>query len=90
MGQTGKLRLTREDMYANLQIFMAAGTETTATTLSGLTYQLLLSRDKLGKITSHVRHTFKRNSDINATTLAGMEYLNASIDEVCELIVQFL
>ncbi|KAJ5374312.1 cytochrome P450 [Penicillium concentricum] len=81
MAQTGKLRLTREEMYANSQIFMAAGTETTATALSGLTYQLLLSPDKLGKLTSEVRHTFKRDSDINITTLAGMKYLNACIDE---------
>ncbi|KAJ5503665.1 hypothetical protein N7463_006539 [Penicillium fimorum] len=81
MAQTGKLRLTREEMYANSQIFMTAGTETTATALSGLTYQLLLSPDKLGKLTSEVRRTFKRDSDINIATLAGIKYLNACIEE---------
>ncbi|KAL5358310.1 cytochrome P450 [Aspergillus floccosus] len=81
LAQKENLRLTREEMYANSQVFMLAGTETTATALSGLTYQLLLSPDKLDRITKEVRDTFKQDSDIDITTLAQMKYLNACIEE---------
>ncbi|KAL4888057.1 cytochrome P450 [Aspergillus ambiguus] len=81
LDQKESLRLTREEMYANSQIFMLAGTETTATALSGLTYQLLLNPDKLEKITKEVRDTFQRDSDIDITSLAQMKYLNACIEE---------
>ncbi|KAG2414032.1 hypothetical protein HFD88_003223 [Aspergillus terreus] len=81
LDQKENLRLTRAEMHANSQVFMLAGTETTATALSGLTYQLLLNPDKLERITKEVRDTFKRDSDIDITTLAQMKYLNACIEE---------
>ncbi|KAI9369063.1 cytochrome P450 [Aspergillus egyptiacus] len=81
MNQKEELRLSREEMYANSSISMVAGTETTATALSGLTYQLLLHPEKMERITREVRETFEKDSDINITTLGQMKYLNACIEE---------
>lgn len=81
MSQKESLRLSRDEMYANSQLFMVAGTETTATALSGLTYQLLLNPDKMEKITKEIRDAFERDSDIDMLRLAQLKYLNMCIDE---------
>lgn len=81
MGQKEGLRLSQEEMYANSHVFMVAGTETTATALSGLIYQLLLNPDKLEQILKEVRDTFQKDSDIDIINLAQMKYLNACIEE---------
>ncbi|CAP79884.1 Pc12g02570 [Penicillium rubens Wisconsin 54-1255] len=81
MGQKEDLRLTRTEMYANSQVFMVAGTETTATALSGLLYHLLMAPDKMKIIVEEVRGTFDKDSDIDMKTLEHMTYLNACIEE---------
>lgn len=81
MDQKEDLRLSHPEMYANSQIFMVAGTETTATALSGLTYLLLVNPDKMERIVKEVRETFQKNSDIEIRTLVQMKYLNQCIEE---------
>lgn len=81
MNQKEGLRLSQEEMYANSQVFMVAGTETTATALSGLTYHLLMNPDKMAKIVHEIRSTFIKDSDIELETLGRMKYLNACIEE---------
>ncbi|KAF9885994.1 hypothetical protein FE257_012172 [Aspergillus nanangensis] len=81
MNQKETLRISREEMYANSQVFMVAGTETTATALSGLTYQLLMNPAKLELITREVRDTFEHDGDIDLIALPQMKYLNACIEE---------
>ncbi|KAJ5930920.1 hypothetical protein N7466_006413 [Penicillium verhagenii] len=81
MNQKEDLRLSREEMYANSQIFMVAGTETTATALSGLLYQLLMNPAKMEKIMQEIQETFEKDSDIEMRALEHMTYLNACIEE---------
>ncbi|PWY83611.1 cytochrome P450, partial [Aspergillus heteromorphus CBS 117.55] len=81
MAQKEELRLNREEMYTNSQLFMVAGTETTATALSGLTYQLLLNPDKLALLTKEVRGMFAHSAEIDMLRLAQMKYLNFCIEE---------
>ncbi|OJJ01980.1 hypothetical protein ASPVEDRAFT_52775 [Aspergillus versicolor CBS 583.65] len=81
MRQKEELRLSHGEMYANSQVFMVAGTETTATALSGLTYHLLMNPDKMDKIIREIRGAFKQDSDISLGSLMRMEYLNACIEE---------
>ncbi|PYH43686.1 cytochrome P450 [Aspergillus saccharolyticus JOP 1030-1] len=80
MGQKESLQLTRDEMYSNSQLFMVAGTETTATALSGLTYQLLTHPEKMQKITQEIREAFK-DEKIDMIRLAQLKYLNACIEE---------
>ncbi|OOQ88883.1 cytochrome P450 monooxygenase [Penicillium brasilianum] len=81
MNQKQELRLSRTEMYANSQVFMVAGTETTATALSGLLYQLLMNPEKMEIIVKEVRETFEKDSDIEMRALEHMKYLNACIEE---------
>ncbi|KAH0273615.1 benzoate 4-monooxygenase cytochrome P450, partial [Aureobasidium melanogenum] len=69
------------EMHANAAVFMMAGTETTATLLSGLTYYLLINPDKLAKLVAEIRGSFMSEHDITVDALASLPYLNASIEE---------
>lgn len=73
--------MSLSEMHANAAVFMMAGTETTATLLSGLTYYLLIDPDKLAKLVTEVRGNFTLESEITVDALAKLPYLNACIEE---------
>lgn len=73
--------LTIEEMYANANMFMIGGTETTATLLSGLTYYLLKDNRTMSRLTKEVRNTFASDQDITIDKLARLPYLNACVEE---------
>ncbi|KAG9597788.1 benzoate 4-monooxygenase cytochrome P450, partial [Aureobasidium melanogenum] len=73
--------MSLREMHANAAVFMMAGTETTATLLSGLTYYLLTNSDKLGNLVAEVRGNFTSESEITVDALAKLPYLNACIEE---------
>jgi cytochrome P450 len=77
----GKKGLTREQMDSNATIFMAAGTETTATLLSGLTYLLLTHPANMEKLVEEIRGAFKEEGDITMESIAKLPYLKACINE---------
>lgn len=81
MNQKEDLRLSRAEMYANSQVFMIAGTETTATALSGLLYHLLMTPEKMSVLVEEIRGVFEKDSDIEMRALERMPYLNACIEE---------
>lgn len=85
MNQKEDLRLSRTEMYANSQVFMVAGTETTATALSGLLYQLMMNPEKMETIVKEIRETFEKDSDIEMRALEHMKYLNACIEEALRI-----
>ena len=78
-GQAGGMSL--KEYYANSNIFMLAGTETTATLLSGLTYHLLSNPDKMAKLTEEIRSAFKTEEEITIEKLQALKYLHACIEE---------
>ncbi|GKZ31010.1 hypothetical protein AbraIFM66950_010930 [Aspergillus brasiliensis] len=74
--------LSHEELVANANILILAGSETTATLLSGITYWLLKSPDALAKLTTEVRSTMKSEADITASSVvAKLPYMQACIDE---------
>lgn len=73
--------MSRREMYRNSNIFMIAGTETTATLLSGLTYHLLRNPDKMSKLVAEIRQTFATDEDITIERLQALKYLNACVEE---------
>jgi cytochrome P450 len=78
-GAEGGLR--RDEMDVNADLFMIAGTETTATLLSGLTYLLLTHPESLEKLVAEIRGAFVTSGDIDLETTRGLPYLNACIKE---------
>jgi cytochrome P450 len=79
--EKGKQGLTRPEMDANSSAFMMAGTESTASMLSGLTYLLLENKDKMGKLVKEIRSTFGSTEEISMGVLQGLPYLNACMKE---------
>jgi cytochrome P450 len=68
-------------MYSNAAIFMLAGTETTATLLSGVTYHLLRNPDKLTRLTEEVRGAFQDGDTFTLEELQRLKYLSACLEE---------
>ncbi|KAJ4373940.1 hypothetical protein N0V83_002679 [Neocucurbitaria cava] len=79
--EKGNQGLSRGQMDVNAGLFMLAGTETTATLLSGLTYFLLRNPAAMEKLTDEVRSAFATSEDISMEASAKLPYLNACIKE---------
>ncbi|CAO2653949.1 Nn.00g106820.m01.CDS01 [Neocucurbitaria sp. VM-36] len=73
--------LAPTELLSNGSLFMLAGTETTATELSGLTYLLLKNPAHLGRLTKEVRSAFSSFDDMTMTKLSQLEFLNACLEE---------
>ncbi|THZ79304.1 putative cytochrome P450 monooxygenase [Aureobasidium pullulans] len=61
--------MTMDELYANADLLMIAGTETTATSLSGLTWYLLNNKPVLERLTKEVREAFNSIDDITMESL---------------------
>lgn len=59
---------------------MIAGTETTATALSALTYLLLKHPDKLDRVVKEVR-SVKNEDELKGDAVKQMRYFNACLEE---------
>lgn len=73
--------MSKKEMYANSNIFMIAGTETTATLLSGLTYHLLTNPEKMARLTHEIRSEFQTEEGITIEKLQALKYLHACVEE---------
>ena len=74
--------LTEKQIAANCGFLIMAGSETTATALSGTTYHLLKTPEALAKATQEVRSAFTSEEEINFVNAAArLPYLLACLNE---------
>jgi cytochrome P450 len=73
--------LKQTEMYSNAGLFMLAGTETTATELSGLTYYLLKNPQQMERLQKEVRDAFDDPEEMTMAALGQLPYLGACIEE---------
>lgn len=73
--------LSLDEMHANAALFMAAGTETTATELSGTLYYLMKNPDKMALLVEEIRTEFPNDEDISMEKLPQIKYLHACLEE---------
>ncbi|KAI1124054.1 cytochrome P450 [Nemania abortiva] len=73
--------LTLKEMHVNAELFMAAGTETTASLLTGVIHYLVTNLDKMKILTDELRPRFRSYKDITLEALAPLPYLNACLRE---------
>ena len=74
--------LTDRELVSNSAILVLAGSETTATVLSGVTYWLLRTPEALRKVTKEVRKAFESETEINFTNAtARLPYMIACLEE---------
>jgi cytochrome P450 len=81
----GPKALNRDEIDSNANIMLIAGSETTATLLSGCTYLLLRNPDKLRKLEEEVRGTFEKASDVNLQNVNKLTYMLAVLEEALRL-----
>lgn len=74
-------QMSQVDIESHVSLLIVAGSETTATLLSGCTYLLLNNPGAMEKLTREVRSTFKAESEINITTAGQLNYMLACLDE---------
>lgn len=65
----------------NATILLLAGSETTATTLSGATYLLLSHPDILERLKQEIRTTFSSADEITINSVGKLSYMLAVLNE---------
>lgn len=73
--------LTTTEIYSNFGVLLTAGSETSATLLSGLTYLLGKNPEVHQKLKDEVRGRFKNFGDINCKEVNDLPYLLAVLQE---------
>lgn len=73
--------MTRQEIMGTAAVLVAAGSETTASLLSGAVFHLLKNETALRKVTDEVRSSFANEDEITFATVARLPYLQAVIDE---------
>jgi hypothetical protein len=78
-------KVTDLELAAHAWDFVAAGSETTATAMSTVTFYLLRNPDLMAKVTEEVRKAFKSPSAINHATTMPLRYLDAVCREAMRM-----
>ncbi|KZL82632.1 cytochrome p450 [Colletotrichum incanum] len=81
MLRKGAEPMTKDEIYSNSMNLILAGSDTTATALSGATYFLLMHPEMLRRITDEVRNGFTSSEQIDLTSTAKLEFLQAVLEE---------
>ena len=69
------------EIEATMRVVVVAGSETTATALSGIIGNLLRNREAMGTVLKEIRHSFRHSSEICAERVTKLAYLGAVIEE---------
>lgn len=78
--------VSNEEIMTTFEVLMVAGSETTATLLSGFTYQLLKNPDVLQKLVAEIRSTFAHSKEITMVNVNNLKYQLAVLDEALRVI----
>ncbi|KAI0114775.1 cytochrome P450 [Daldinia grandis] len=76
-----ELGMDFQTLVGNANLLIIAGSETTATLLTGATYLLTTNPDKLAKVAEEVRSTFKNEEEITLTSVSQLPYMLACLNE---------
>jgi cytochrome P450 len=73
--------MSRDEIMKTSGSLIVAGSESTATLLSGALFHLLKSPQNLEILVDEIRTTFDSPADMNFVKLANLRYLNACLQE---------
>lgn len=77
--------MSNEEIMVTFEVLMVAGSEMTATVLSGVTYQLLKNPDVLNKLITEIRSTFANSHEITMLSVNHLEYQLAVLYEALRI-----
>ncbi|KAI0851917.1 cytochrome P450 monooxygenase [Daldinia vernicosa] len=80
-GPDGKQKLSLEEVQDNVNLLLIAGSETTATTLCGITSLLCANPQVLAKLRDEVLSAFSTEAEITLLSVQRLKYMTAVIDE---------
>ncbi|KAI1098726.1 cytochrome P450 monooxygenase [Jackrogersella minutella] len=78
---SGKQKMSLTEIHHNADILIVAGSETTATTLCGVTSLLCTHPEVLAKLSAEIRSSFETEAEITLLTVQRLKYMTAVIDE---------
>ncbi|KAI8966684.1 cytochrome P450 [Daldinia sp. FL1419] len=76
-----ELKMDFKTLVGNANLLIIAGSETTATLLTGATYLLTTHPDQLAKVSQEVRSTFNNSDEITLTSVSRLPYMLACLNE---------
>ena len=74
-------KMSLEEVESTFSLLIIAGSETTATVLSGITNELVKAPAELQKLVREVRNSFLNESEITLSSLKRLPFLNAVCHE---------
>ncbi|KAI1269965.1 cytochrome P450 [Xylariaceae sp. FL1019] len=77
--------LSETEVILNLALFISAGTDTTATALTGWTYFICTHPNVYERLTSEIRGALNTEDDIKWENVKNLRYLEATIHETLRL-----
>ncbi|KAH8662498.1 cytochrome P450 monooxygenase [Xylariales sp. PMI_506] len=77
----GKTKMSRLEIRDNANVLIVAGSETTASTLCGVTFLLCKNQGALSKLCDEVRSSFENEHDITLLTVQKLDYMLAVLNE---------
>ncbi|KAA8644060.1 cytochrome P450 [Aspergillus tanneri] len=69
------------EMEANAELLIAAGSETTASLLSGWVYHLLTNPSVYKRLADEIRGSFQNDESIDISSIGKLSYLHAVLEE---------
>lgn len=77
--------MSKEEIVATFEVLMLAGSETTATLLSGVTYLLLKTPEVMKKLVAEIRSNFTHSHDITLASVSNLKYELAVLEEALRI-----
>ena len=81
----GEKQMSRGELYTNGFLLVVAGSETTASVLTGWTWYMIAQPKAMARAAQEVRGKFKKADDITLKSTTDLEYLNATVSETLRL-----
>ena len=77
--------LTQAEINSNASLFIVAGSDSTATLLTGTIYYLLKNKHVLTRLSNEVRTTFRSEADMTVRSVTQSPYVIACLDETARM-----
>lgn len=74
-----------QEYQSTVETLIIAGSETTATLMSGVTYYLLRDPERMAKLCAEIRNAFTSSDEIDLTGVNKLPYLLACLDEALRI-----
>lgn len=81
----GEHGMLEHEMIANSPLLVLAGSETTATALSGFFFYLVRNPEVYRTLVDEIRGAFQSEEDISMRTCTPLEYLGATLEETLRM-----